>query len=116
MHRLPNKTYDNKKNELNKAQINRIYIRSKSKESDNSVKYEKNNVCNIKFNIFQYYCLWRYTNRNIHIELFKFAYNFFKSQMDIINFFNIIILTQIMMKKQSNEKHDFLSQIVELSM
>ena len=112
----PNKTYDNKKNELNKAQINRIYIRSKSKESDNSVKYEKDNVCNIKFNIFQYYCLWRYTNRNIHIELFKFAYNFFKSQMDIINFFNIIILTQIMMKKQSNEKHDFLSQIVELSM
>ena len=111
-----NKTYDNKKNELNKAQINRIYIRSKSKESDNSVKYEKDNVCNIKFNIFQYYCLWRYTNRNIHIELFKFAYNFFKSQMDIINFFNIIILTQIMMKKQSNEKHDFLSQIVELSM
>ena len=112
----PNKTYDNKKNELNKAQINRIYIRSKSKESDNSVKYEKDNVCNIKFNIFQYYCLWRYTNRNIHIELFKSAYNFFKSQMDIINFFNIIILTQIMMKKQSNEKHDFLSQIVELSM
>ena len=111
-----NKTYDNKKNELNKAQINRIYIRSKSKESDNSVKYEKDNVCNIKFNIFQYYCLWRYTNRNIHIELFKSAYNFFKSQMDIINFFNIIILTQIMMKKQSNEKHDFLSQIVELSM
>ena len=112
----PNKTYDNKKNELNKAQINRIYIRSKSKESDNSVKYEKDNVCNIKFNIFQYYCLWRYTNRNIHIELFKSAYNFFKSQMDIINFFNIIILTQIMMKKHSNEKHDFLSQIVELSM
>ena len=112
----PNKTYDNKKNELNKAQINRIYIRSKSKESDNSVKYEKDNVCNINFNIFQYYCLWRYTNRNIHIELFKSAYNFFKSQMDIINFFNIIILTQIMMKKQSNEKNDFLSQIVELSM
>ena len=113
----PNKKVGGKKeNELNKAQIDRIYIRSKSKESDNSLKFEKDHVCNIKFNIFQYYCLWKYTNKNVHIELFKFAYNFFKSQMDIINFFNIIILTQIMMKKQSNEKHDFLSQIVELSM
>jgi len=113
----PNKTVgDKKENELNKAQIDRIYIRSKSKESDNSLKFEKDNVCNIKFNIFQYYCLWKYTNKKVHIELFKFAYNFFKSQMDIINFFNIIILTQIMMKKQSNEKHDFLSEIVELSM
>ena len=36
--------------------------------------------------------------------------------MDIVNFFNIIILTQIMMKKQSNEKNNFLSEIVELSM
>ena len=113
----PNKTVGGKKeNELNKAKIDRIYIRSKSKESDNSLKFEKDHVCNIKFNIFQYYCLWKYTNKNVHIELFKFAYNFFKSQMDIINFFNIIILTQIMRKKQSNEKHDFLSEIVELSM
>ena len=111
-----NKTIDNSENNLNNAQINRIFIRSKSKESDNSLKLEKENYCNIKFNIFQYYCLWKFTNKNIHIELFKFAYNFFKSQMDIINFFNIIILTQIMMKKQSNEKYDFLSEIVELSM
>ena len=107
-----NKNHSN----LNNAQINHIYFRSKSHESENSAKIENNNYCNIKFNIFQYYCLWRYSNKFIHIELFKFAYNFFKSQMDIINFFNIIILTQIMMKKQSNEKHDFLSQIVELSM
>ena len=113
----PNKTIRNKKdNELNKAQLNRIFVRSKSKESDNSFGFDKDSVCNINFNIFQYYCLWKYTNKNVHIELFRFAYKFFKSQMDIINFFNIIILTQIMMKKQSNEKHDFLSEIVELSM
>ena len=36
--------------------------------------------------------------------------------MDIINFFNIMILVQIMMKKQSDEKNNFLSEIVELSM
>ena len=97
-------------------QINRLYIRSKSKETEDFNKLEKDNFCNINFNIFEYYCFWKYTKKKIQIELFRFAYKFFKSQMDIINFFNIIILTQIMMKKQSNEKNNFLSEIVELSM
>ena len=107
---------DNNENDLNNIQINRLYIRSKSKESEEFKKFEKENFCNINFNIFEYYCFWKYTKKKIQIELFRFAYRFFKSQMDIINFFNIIILTQIMMKKQSNEKQDFLSEIVELSM
>ena len=107
---------DTKHNEINKLQMNRLYIRSKSKESDDLKQFEKDNFCNINFNIFEYYCFWKYTKRKTQIELFRFAYKFFKSQMDIINFFNIIILTQIMMKKQSNEKQNFLSEIVELSM
>ena len=105
-----------RENSLNDAQKNRLFIRSKSRDSENLKNNQKDNFCNIDFNIFEYYCCLKYTRKNIQIELFKFAYNFFKSQMDIINFFNIIILTQIMMKKQSNEKHNFLSEIVELSM
>ena len=107
---------DNNENDLNNIQINRLFIRSKSKESEELKKFEKENFCNINFNIFEYYCFSKFTKKKIQIELFGFAYRFFKSQMDIINFFNIIILTQIMMKKQSNEKQDFLSEIVELSM
>ena len=107
---------DNNENDLNNIQINRLFIRSKSKESEELKKFEKENFCNINFNIFEYYCFSKFTKKKIQIELFRFAYRFFKSQMDIINFFNIIILTQIMMKKQSNEKQDFLSEIVELSM
>ena len=107
---------DQKEKQLNNLQMNRIYIRSKSKESEDLKKLEKDNFCNIDFNIFEYYCFWKYTKKKIQIELFRFAYKFFKSQMDIINFFNIMILTQIMMKKQSDEKHNFLSEIVELSM
>ena len=107
---------DNNENDLNNIQINRLFIRSKSKESEEIKKFEKENFCNINFNIFEYYCFSKFTKKKIQIELFRFAYRFFKSQMDIINFFNIIILTQIMMKKQSNEKQDFLSEIVELSM
>ena len=107
---------DNNENDLNNIQINRLFIRSKSKENEELKKFEKENFCNINFNIFEYYCFSKFTKKKIQIELFRFAYRFFKSQMDIINFFNIIILTQIMMKKQSNEKQDFLSEIVELSM
>ena len=109
-------SFNQEENKLNMLQINRLYIRSKSTDSDNLKKLEKENFCNITFNLFEYYCFWKYTKKKVQIELFKFAYKFFKSQMDIINFFNIIILTQIMMKKQSNEKNDFLSEIVELSM
>ena len=107
---------DSKEVDFDKNQINRLYLRSKSKESDDLKKIEKENFCNITFNIFEYYCLWKYSKKKIQIELFRFAYKFFQSQMDIINFFNIIVLTQIMMQKQSNEKQDFLSEIVELSM
>jgi len=105
-----------KQDDLNNIQMNRLYIRSRSKENENLKKIEKESFCNINFNIFEFYCFWKLTKKKDQIELFKLAFKFFKSQMDIINFFNIIILTQIMMKKQSNEKYNFLSEIVELSL
>jgi hypothetical protein len=78
---------DNNENDLNNIQINRLFIRSKSKESEELKKFEKENFCNINFNIFEYYCFSKFTKKKIQIELFRFAYRFFKSQMDIINFF-----------------------------
>ena len=116
------KEYNGKKysivqsNILNNTQMNRLYLRNKTNESENVEKLEKENFNGVDFNLFEYYCFWKLSKKKLQIELFKFAYKFFKSQMDIVNFFNIIILTQIMMKKQSNEKNNFLSEIVELSM
>ena len=69
----------------------------------------------VNFTIFDYYCLQKIKNKKTEIELFNFGINFFKSQMDIINFFNIIILTQIMLAKQTNNK-EYLSRTIELSM
>ena len=106
----------NKINNLNENNISKIFIRSKSNESENIKQFKKENFCNIDFNIFEYYCFSNITKKRRQIELFKLAYSFFQSQMDIINFFNIIVLTQIMMKKQSDEKHNYLSEVVELSM
>ena len=70
----------------------------------------------VHFNIFDYYCFKRINNKKTEIDLFNFGINFFKSQLDIINFFNIIILTQIMLTQQSDKKQNFLSRKIELSM
>ena len=113
-----NKTaFSNKKlNHFNETQISRIFVRSKSNEAENFGRFKNADCCNINFNIFEYYCFWKFTKNRRQIELFRLALQFFKGQMDIINFFNVIILTQIMMKKKSNEKHNYLSEVVELSM
>ena len=76
---------------------------------------DKGNCATINFNLFDYYCLKKFSKKRTEIELFKFGINFYKSQMDIINFFNIIFLTQIMLTQQSEKKHNILSQKIELS-
>ena len=75
----------------------------------------KKDWSNINFNFLDYYCLRKMTKKNVQIELFHFGYNFYKSQMDIINFINIILLTQIIMMKQTDKKQNIMSQTLELS-
>ena len=70
---------------------------------------------NINFNFLDYYCLRKMSKKNVEIELFHFGYNFYKSQMDIINFINIILLTQIIMMRQTDKKQNIMSQTIELS-
>ena len=106
---------------LNNLQINGILGHKELKKFNvtmiNNIRsYDKGNCAIIKFNIFDYYCLKKKKKKGIQIELFNFGINFYKSQMDIINFFNIIILTQIMLTQQSEKKHNMLSQTIELSM
>ena len=76
---------------------------------------EKGNCATIHFNLCDYYCLRNLSKKSTEIELFRFGINFYKSQMDIINFFNIMFLTQIMLTQKSEKKHNILSQKIELS-
>ena len=71
-------------------------------------RLEKENEAIINFNIFDYYCFRRISKKRAEIELFNFGINFYKKQMDIINFFNIIILTQIMLTQQTDKKQNNL--------
>ena len=107
--KVKEKKENNKEKESNgeKQQMNKIMENFNSEEKD---KYT-----DINLNIFDYYCFCKIPRKKILIELFTFTVKFYKSQLDILNIFNLIILTQIMMKKHSDGKHNFLSRFVELS-
>ena len=113
---------------LNDYQINRIFGQKNlfSKNLNftvvNSLRnYEKVHCAIIDFTIFDYYCLRKIRKKKTEIELFNFGINFYKRQMDIINFFNIIILTQIMLNSEktnnnhNTDKKNRLSKTIELS-
>ena len=109
-----------KEDELNMQEI--MSVNPKKKKSNfnilNDLKMlDRGGRSTINFNVFDYYCLRKINNnKNSEIEIFNFGINFFKNQMDIINFFNIIILTQIMLTQQADKKQNFLNRTIELYM
>ena len=109
-----NKKDNNDNNSIIDEKKNR---RNSNFNSFNILKnFDKGRRSTINFNLFDYYCFKKLTKKSTEIELFNFGINFFKSQMDIINFFNILILTQIMLtQQQTDKKHNILNQILELS-
>ena len=115
----------NKEDNLNNNQLNKIFEEKKERFFPKTFSdfhlindyrlVERGNISTINFNLFDYYCLRKITKKKTEIELFRFGINFYKSQMDIINFFNIMFLTQIMLAEQSEKKQNFLTQKIELS-
>jgi len=67
----------------------------------------------IDFNIIDYVCCGNFRNKNANIELFNFGVNFYRSQLDIINIFNILFLTKSMLIQFEKNK-DIFNQIVEI--
>ena len=118
---------------INRSKINMIYKeddlamndmfkmqKPKKKKSNYNIlndlkELDQGRRSTVNFTIFDYYCLKNLNRRKAEIELFNFGINFFKSQMDIINFFNILILTQIMLTQQSEKKRYYLTRTIELS-
>ena len=105
---------------LDDYQINKFFVHKKKRKNDFNIigglkNFDNGRRATINFNLFDYYCLRKITNKEREIELFNFGINFYKSQMDIINFFNIIILTQIMLTQQNDKKQNILNKTLELS-
>jgi len=118
----------NKEDNLNDNHLNNLFDQKKERQipktfSDFNLIHDfrlvdnrnKGNISTIHFNLFDYYCLRKITRKKTEIELFRFGINFYKSQMDIINFFNVMFLTQIMLTQQSEKKQCLLTQKIELS-
>ena len=114
----------NKEDFLNENQLDKMFEQKKEKKNKffmdfNLIKdfkfLDRGNCSTINFNLLDYYCLKKMTRKKTEIELFKFGINFYKSQMDIINFFNVLFLTQIMLTQQSEKKQGFLSQKIEFN-
>ena len=113
-----------KESELNENQIsNRIYIKKYKKNCYNNKitdykKEEKDEnalLSDINFNIFDYFCRFgKLANKKVDIKLFTFAVNFYRKQLSIVNFFNIIFFIGIMLLQQTNEKMNFLNEIFEI--
>ena len=111
-----------KEDNLNELQINRIYCKMHKKngqninrESSDKKSDENDLLSNVKINIFDYFCRFgKMMNKKGDIELFISGVNFYRNQMSIINFFNIIFLTEIMLTQQSIRKRNFFNNIIEI--
>lgn len=110
-----------KDTELNEDQMNnRIYIKKYKKNCyDNfniGLSCDKNeSLSELNINIFDYFCRFgKMINKKVDIKLFTFVDNFYRNQMNIINFFNIIFYIDIMLAQQTNKKINFLNEIIEI--
>lgn len=105
----------------NEWSLNKIFEKKYKKEtpncSTNTKVNEKEIITKIKVSMLEYfcYCCCRKKQHRRNIEIFDFGVNFYKSQMSIINIFNIIFLAQIMVTNHLyKKKHNILNQIIEI--
>ena len=62
---------------------------------------------------FCYYCK-RKNNKDMNVKVFNFGINFYRNQMNIINFFNIFFLSEIMLTQFIYKKANVLNQIIDI--
>ena len=110
-----------KDDDLNGSQISKIL--RKIKKSNNNyandahdIKLKKKETINeVGFNFFDYFCcIGKRANKNFNIRVFYFGINFYRNQMNIINFFNILLLTEIMLTQFIYKKTNILNKIVDI--
>ena len=104
-----------KNEDMNNSNIFKIF--GKNISNNNIDKTQNLNdehiISKIDFNIIDYVCCGKFRNRDANIELFNFGVNFYRSQIDIINIFNLIFLTKSMLIQYEKNK-DIFNQIIEI--
>lgn len=102
------KTY---KNERSKPHMN---ILSKFRISSNKLKNNNNNYDfndRINFNLFQYYCFGKISNKSKEINMFNLSISFYKKRLDVINVFTFLLLLEKYIQFENHELNLFYNQI-----
>ena len=108
-----------KEDDSNDSNINKIFkLKIKNNQNQDKTGSECNDnesISDVNINLFDYFCgFGKIKNKKSDIQLFISSTNFFRSQMSIINIFNIIFLTKIMLTHQSIKKKNYLNQTIEI--
>ena len=104
------------KNEnFNNSNIFRIFGKNipNNNNDKTSILNDEQIIPKINFNIIDYVCCGKFKNKDANIELFNFGVNFYRSQIDIINIFNLIFLTKSMLIQFEKNK-DIFNQTIEI--
>ena len=101
------------KNNLKKMKKNNRKITDDSEKKENEIDDES--ISDIKFNIFDFFCNFgKIENKRADIELFYSGVTFYRNLMNIIHFFNIIFMTEIMLNHKSCKKLSYFNQTLEI--
>ena len=104
------------KNEnANNSNIFKIFGKNKSSKINEKKQSlnEEQIIPNINFNIIDYICCGKFKSKDANIELFNFGVNFYRTQLDIINIFNLIFLAKSILIQYEKNK-DIFNQIIEI--
>ena len=105
------------KNEnINNSNIFRIFGKNISNNNNNDKTQNLNDeqiIQKINFKLIDYIFCGKFKKKDANIELFNFGVNFYRSQIDIINIFNLIFLTKSMLIQYENNK-DIFNQTIEI--
>ena len=114
--------------DVNEWPINKVFRKKKQKKEN--INYVTN-ICNnsnnnntlmnfdnelttsIDFNIIDYFCSCG-RRRKGKIDMFNLGINFYKNQMNIINIFNVVFMTKIIVTNYLYNKNSIFNQIIEI--
>jgi hypothetical protein len=99
------------KNNLKKMKKNSRKITDDSQKKE----IEDESISDIKFNIFDFFCSFgKIENKRADIELLYSGITFYRNLMNIIHFFNIILMTEILLNHKSSKKLSYFNQTLEI--
>ena len=113
-----------KDEEINDYKIIRLSDKKKIKKNKDNVTYDTKDliynenelVSSIDFNILKLFCcIEKCKIPRTNVDLYNFGVNFYRNQMNIINIFNLLFLTEIMLTHHSHKKNNIFNQIIEIS-